>query len=353
MEISVTITTCNRPERLATGLGALSQQDFALQDIEVIVADNGDPAQTKKVADHFAPQFPNFQYLHDPRPGQLVGWHRALAISRGEVACFIDDDAVPEQGWLGGLADAYADHRVGLVTGPIRPDYESSPPDWVDDMTLGERDAETMPVFGLLDFGDGIREIPGNFVWGTNFSARRHCVVEAGGFHPCAMPGHLLKFYGDGEVAVGRAIEAAGHRVLYHPAVAVRHSIPKFRFTDAAIKSKFFTSGCARSFQTLRQSGEAYADPTREEIDDIAIRYFRDGSDGPTGLRDIVGAGLQDGIMAHLTAFKKDAAFRNWVLQDNYLDLDRCYVHPELVPVTNSRDDWRAGASAVSNPGRG
>ena len=37
--------------------------------------------------------------------------------------------------------------------------------------------------------------------------------------------------------------------------------------------------------------------------------------------------------------------FREWVLHDNYLDLTKCYVHPELKPESNASDpiDWRSG----------
>lgn len=345
MDITVAITTCNRPERLAQGLEALGEQEDYSANLEVVVADNGEPTGTRAVADAFASRFDNFRYLHDPRPGQLVGWHRSLALAVGEVVCFIDDDAVPDRTWLAGIADAYRDPQVAMATGPIRPHYEISPPEWVAEMTLGEPEAETMPLFGLLNFGKFVRDIPGSFVWGTNFTVRRNRLIEVGGFHPCAMPGYLLKFYGDGEIAVGQAIAAAGHKIVYHPLVAVRHVIPSYRFSDAAIKSKFFTAGCARSFQTLREMGVPYPSPTEAELDGIAVRYLRRGADGPKQLFYLVRDGLRNGIHTHLSAFAGDPEFRQWVLWEDYLDLDRCYCHPELKTNNEGAMDWRAGAA--------
>ena len=39
---------------------------------------------------------------------------------------------------------------------------------------------------------------------------------------------------------------------------------------------------------------------------------------------------LMPGFRVLQEYFKKDALFRDWVLQPNYLDLDACYTHPDL-----------------------
>lgn len=348
MTITVSITTCNRAESLARGLEALASQDFDFENFDVIVADNGIPDETKQVCDAYAKRFSRFQYLNDQRPGQLIGWHRSLALAEGDVTCFIDDDAEPELTWLAGLAEGYADPAVGMVTGPIRARYETEAPDWADEMTLGEPGSETLPALGLLDCGDSVRDIPGNFVWGTNFTVRRNLLIEAGGFHPGAMPGHLLRFYGDGEIAVGRAVEIMGHRIVYHPMAAVRHVIPAFRFSDQALHAKFYTAGCARSFQYLRRARQAFEIPTEDEIREVAARYFRRGTEAPAELLGVVMAGLKHGLSDHVAAFDTDPAFQAWVLWENYLDLEQCYVHPDLVGVEAGQSaecgtDWRAG----------
>lgn len=331
MDITVTITTVNRADSLAEALEALLVQDFRTGAFEVIVADNGSTDQTKEICESYAPKFENFSYLFDARPGQMVGWHRALEISQGEVCCFIDDDVRPDPGWLSGIAEAYQDLEVGLATGPIRLHYESPPPDWVAHMMLGEPSAQTLPAYGLLDFGSDIKDIPGIFVWGSNFTVRKSCLQEVQGFHPCAMPGHLLKFYGDGEIHVGRSVEALGYKILYHPAIAVSHNIPANRLTLNALKSKFITTGIARSFQVIRQIGGAYDLPDEAEFRAMALRYFNDPATAPRDLIQTVQDGLVEGVTCHLQSFTEDPEFQSWVLRDNYLDLNKCYVHPELV----------------------
>jgi glycosyltransferase involved in cell wall biosynthesis len=172
LDFSITITTCNRADSLRRGLDALALQAYPLEKVEIIVADNGSTDHTKDVADSFTGRFPNFRYIYDARPGQMVGWHRAFAVATGTVTCFIDDDVRPAPTWLNALAACYNDPRVGLATGPIRLAYDADPPDWIASMILGEPGRQTLPLLGALDCGPSPRDIPGNFVWGTNFSVR-------------------------------------------------------------------------------------------------------------------------------------------------------------------------------------
>ncbi len=347
MQFTVAIVTCNRADSLAEGLAALAAQDFPFQDVEVVVADNGSRDETRAVCDRMAARFPNFQYIYDARPGQLVGWHRALAVATGDIACFIDDDVRPQPSWLAALAETYSDARVGMATGPIRPSYDGTPPDWLDHLRLGDPGAETNPFLGLLDAGSKPLDIPGNFVWGSNFTVRRQLLINVGGFHPCAMPWNLIRFYGDGEVYVGRTVAEQGHRVVYHPEAAVIHAIPDRRLTLESVHAKFVSAGCARSYQFLRQSGELYDFPSDDDIEGIASRYFRDASAVPAELRTAVTQGLTDGLRMHCDAFQNDPAFRDWVACETYLDLDRCYTHPALQPADGTRQatDWRVGGS--------
>ena len=344
MAISVTIVTKNRAEQLAKGLKSLVDQRFPQKDFEVIVADNGSSDHSRAVIENYATKFENFRCIFDPRPGQLVGWHRALSVARGEINCFIDDDVRPQPTWLAALAEIYRDESVGMATGPIELTFDSDPPEWLNHMKLGGTVAQTLPYLGMLDCGREICEIPGNFVWGTNFSVRRPLLEEAGGFHPCAMPRDLLHYYGDGEIHVGRYVSARGHKILYHPEAKVLHDIPSSRLTFEAVALKFETTAYSRSFQTLRKMRKAYPDPTDLEIVSISNRYFRDPLVAPTELKEAVVKGLARGFRRQLEYFKSDKYFRKWVLRENYLDIDSCYEDPTLmdyVAANQIETDWR------------
>ena len=109
-------------------------------------------------------------------------------------------------------------------------------------------------------------------------------------------------------------------------------------------RSKFTSTGCARSYQTLRSTGQAYAAPSADEIRAIARRYFRDPGSAPGELVEAVEIGLDQGMSQHRAAFLADPKFRDWVMCDTYLDLDRCYTHPALaVESAATTTDWRSG----------
>ena len=345
MDITVIVTTLNRSKNLKALLDSMLSQDFPKSSFEIIIVDNGSIDDTRKVCNSYVSRFPNFTYLYDERPGQIVGWHRGLEISQGEVCCFIDDDVCPQPNWLLGVSDAYRDKEVGLATGPITLDFEKPPPDWINCMLIGEPGAQTLPAFGLLDCGKSVREIPGNFVWGTNFTVRKSCLYEVKGFHPCAMPAHLLKFHGDGEIYVGKSIDKMGRKVLYHPDISVVHNISTARLSLKSIKSKFITTGVTRSFSLLRELKGPYDLPSYGEFNEMTLRYFTKPADAPKELIQTIQEGLTYGVSHHLKNFIEDENFRNWVLHDNYLDLARCYVHHELMskPTGSGPIDWRSG----------
>ncbi len=346
MDISVVIVTKNRAELLSRSLNALRHQEYPLYSFEVIVADNGSTDDTHSVCQEISTELNEFSYIYDSRPGQLVGWHRALLSAKGELICFIDDDVIPSPTWLISIAESFKDPEVGMATGPIKIAHDCRIPDWIDCMRLGETDNEILPVLGLLNAGPNIREIPHNFAWGSNFSIRKELLIAVGGFHPGAMPTELIFMFGDAEIHVGREVGKLGYKCLYHPYALVEHYIPEERISLSAIQKKFMTSGFSRSFQTLRELKEAYPTPQEEELLEIANRYFNRKSNIPKGLFSAVLAGLQEGISLHLTKFKEMPDFRKWVLVENFLDLGDCYDNPILKDYSmssSSHRDWRIG----------
>ena len=346
MDISVVIVTKNRAELLSRSLHALSHQEYPLCSFEVIVADNGSTDDTRAVCEELSKELNEFSYICDRRPGQLVGWHRALLDAKGELICFIDDDVSPSPTWLTSIAESFKDPEIGMVTGPIIIAKDCHIPDWIDCMRLGETDNEILPVLGLLNAGPNVREIPHNFAWGSNFSIRKELLIAVGGFHPGAMPRELIFMFGDAEIHVGREVKKLGYKCLYHPAALVEHYIPEERISLSAIQSKFMTSGFSRSFQTLRELKQAYPKPKEEELVEIANRYFNTKRNLPEGLFSAVLNGLQEGISLHLKKFKETPEFRKWVLRENFLDLDDCYDSPILKDYSmssGSQRDWRIG----------
>lgn len=72
-------------------------------------------------------------YVHEPEPGIVAGRNRALAESAGSrLLAFIDDDELPEEGWLAALLRMRETTGADAVTGPTPPRFELPPDQWVE-----------------------------------------------------------------------------------------------------------------------------------------------------------------------------------------------------------------------------
>tara|TARA_B100000315_G_scaffold260274_1_gene320503 strand:- start:9322 stop:10371 length:1050 start_codon:yes stop_codon:yes gene_type:complete len=346
MDLSIIIATSNRAQYLAKALDALSQLNTSFHDIEILVADNGSTDATSTICEMYGNIFPHFRHLFDPRPGQLVGWHTALHEAKSDILAFIDDDVRPTPGWANAVSEIFKDPDIGIATGRIIPEFERKPPAWQSDMVLENEWGVWSALWGMLDFGDKIKSIPADFVWGSNFLIRRNAMIDAGGFHPGGMPKHLFHFTGDGDVGVGRIVEQFGYKVLYHPGAVVAHELPAARNSSPSeIRRWIFGEGLVTSYVLMRRLAAAHPDFLPEELialvdetinpDEIANigrGYLKSDSKIPSELQQLFNTCGAEGFNLHQEHFKNDGQFREWVLRPNYLDIDACYTHPDLVP---------------------
>ena len=121
--LTIAICTRNRATLLRRTLAAL----VALRDgrsgdttpLDILVVDNAPPdSSTRKVVD----DFPRVRYAMEPVPGLDFGRNRALRETDRSYLGFIDDDAVPDEGWLDGFAESLRDQPdAGAFTGPVLP----------------------------------------------------------------------------------------------------------------------------------------------------------------------------------------------------------------------------------------
>jgi glycosyltransferase involved in cell wall biosynthesis len=108
-KISVVVPTYKRPELMMNCLIALSKQDLARNDFEIIVVSDGPDDATRHMMhnmNHLV--LPYVQYItlnanRGPASARNAGWRKA----NGELVAFTDDDCRPSQGWLSALWNAY------------------------------------------------------------------------------------------------------------------------------------------------------------------------------------------------------------------------------------------------------
>lgn len=136
--LTVAIPTYLRPGPLRRCLdGALPQVEAAVAagavaDAEVLVIDNStDGSARPGLADLLEAAPARLRYVHEPEPGIAAARNRALAEARGHVLAFIDDDEIPQPGWLDALIATWRATRAAAVMGRVNAVFDSEPDAWL------------------------------------------------------------------------------------------------------------------------------------------------------------------------------------------------------------------------------
>jgi glucosyl-dolichyl phosphate glucuronosyltransferase len=346
---SIIIPTVNRASLLELAIESFCQQDFAADGYEILVVDNGSTDSTKDVTSAAIAAYPDRQirYIYEPEPGLLSGRHRGAVEAKGEVLIFVDDDIAADRAWLGSIVGTFADPTVQLVGGKNLPTYEVETPTWLEGFW------ETTPYGGracsylsLLDLGDRPIDIDANYVWGLNFSIRKHILFELGGFHPDCIPARLQHFQGDGETGLTQKANQKGYRAVYQPQALVHHRISKDRLTPEYFQKRAYYQGVCNSYTTIRKQAPHFElqIPThgwRASIDRplnyarSVLRQIRNlGRSQDMAIEQVelakikqqIQAAYQNGYTFHQHNVRQQPELLDWVLKDDYWD----YRLPQL-----------------------
>ena len=209
MRVSVVINTYNRGTSLRNTLAALRYQTHA--DFEVVVVNGPSTDDTDTIIAEYEGMVRPYRC-----PERHLSKSRNIGVAQaaGDVVAFIDDDAVPEPGWLADLVAAYDAPDVGGAGGIVY-DHTGAGVEY-------DRAAVTRlgrPVYDL-DPDDGPYCRPGadpflNLL-GTNCSFRRDVLVEIGGFNE-----EIVYYLDESEVCL-RVIDA-GYELRAVRRAAVHH----------------------------------------------------------------------------------------------------------------------------------
>ena len=216
---SVVVPTSRRPAELDRCLAAIAQQAYPRFDVIVVDNSSGDP-ETEAIARKW-----NARYVRETKKGLCRARNRGALVSGADVIAYLDDDSVPDSGWLAGLAMEFRDPMVmgvGGKTVPLKLETESEK--LFAQIRGGAYnrpaplvvDRETPYWFEICGFG-GIGA-------GCNMAVRRAAFEEWPGFHERTDRGTAV--YGGGEQHAFFSLVDRGYRVSYTPNAVVAHPFP-------------------------------------------------------------------------------------------------------------------------------
>jgi GT2 family glycosyltransferase len=207
--VAAVISTRDRADALQRCLRSLGEGLSV--PVEVVVADQSEGPETRRVVDELHAQGLPVRYLR-ARPGGLgASQNDAISGTSAPVVAVIDDDCVADEHWLEHVASAFdGDPELALLGGRVLP--------------LGE------PAPGLYAVSSRVSDEPRTFVgdampWdvgsGNNFAVRRSWFEHVGGCDERLGPGAPLRGGLDMDL-FHRLLRAGGH-ARYEPAVIVLH----------------------------------------------------------------------------------------------------------------------------------
>ncbi len=228
MDLTVVLPTYRRPDALARALAGLAGQAGA-PPYRLVVVDN-DPEP------HPPPQLPPGALLvREPARGAAAARNRGIAETDTPLLAMLDDDVVPDPGWLRALAAPVLEGRADLTGGRVVLDPAVARPRWLAPAVEGYLTA--------LDLGPDEAELaPDQTLLTASLLTRTALLREVGGFDLRLGPQGSTQLVGD-DVQVVRALRAAGARARWVPSAVVVHELPAVRLQPTWVLRRAYLQG--------------------------------------------------------------------------------------------------------------
>ena len=175
--VSVCLPTYNGAEYVEEALRSILDQTY--QDFELLIVDDGSTDATLDIVQSFSD--PRIQLHRNPeRLGIPANWNRCLELASGEFVCvFHQDDVMQPENLERKVQLLSTDPTLGFVHSAVEPLVDESAPtsfaNWIEDAT------EDTLWDGLEYFRTLL--LRGNRVCAPTVMARRHALLEQGGFN--------------------------------------------------------------------------------------------------------------------------------------------------------------------------
>jgi GT2 family glycosyltransferase len=280
--LSVSVLICAYTERRWDDLVA-AVRSAAVQSpppLEVIVACDHNPALLERVRRELPGVVP---VANGQQRGLSGARNSGVAVARGDVIAFLDDDAVAAPDWLDRLLGPYEDRRVIGVGGAIEPAWPDRRPrampsefDWVIGCTYRGMPATTGPVRNLI---------------GANMSLRRSVFDTVGGFRSdVGRVGTRPAGCEETELCIRARRALTGSEMIFEPRARVRHRVTPERASWDYFRSRCWSEGLSKAVVARHAGREDGLSSERRYVTRALPRGVA------RGLRDAVGRGDVGGL---------------------------------------------------------
>ncbi len=250
--LTVCVCTRDRPAYLSACLDGLRRQTVRPGRFEVLVVDSASPPDAAGQVARLAVAAPNFRHLRVERPGVSLARNVGARCARAAWIAYLDDDAIPEPGWVRAILDAITEpNPPAVIGGRILPVWEAPLPAWWPARLRGALSIveHAWPgEYRTPDLPPAVEPYAANMV--VNVAA----LLEAGGFRT-AVGRYGDALLSDEEVQLAWRLQNAGLSARHDPRIVVRHQIQASRLTPAWLLRRLYWQG-ASAVVTRRLLGE-------------------------------------------------------------------------------------------------
>jgi GT2 family glycosyltransferase len=215
MQLSVVITTFNRPDLLKICLDSLREQTAAPDAYEVIVVDNaGDQACASLVAAYPA------RYIHEQRTGLSHARNRGLKEADSPWVLYFDDDTIIPPNLIRDFLTYLPKVPGAAFGGRFNHWYLEPPPTWlIQQQGIGAFPGHAT-TFGVLPVDE--------YLIGCFFGVKVDTILALGGFDPeLGMKGKEVGWAD--EVELQYRLREHGHQVFYAPELIIEHLVQPWK----------------------------------------------------------------------------------------------------------------------------
>jgi glycosyltransferase involved in cell wall biosynthesis len=235
--LSIVIATRNRASSLRQTLASLGRLAIPSGGCEIVVVDNGSSDDTPAVVAEFARVSAiSTRYVREPRGGKSNAVNAGVAVARGDLLAFTDDDVQVDESWA--VAFARARERTDCIGfgGRIIAQWSMPPPRWI----AADGPGRLMTVVAF-DEGLSSRYLSAP-PFGPNMAFRRVAFERYGLFRVDLGPA-VGRYLPGQDTEFGRRLMNGGERLWWVPDAIVEHVLQPDKMTKRYVASWYFRYG--------------------------------------------------------------------------------------------------------------